>query len=108
MLRCWHAEPKSRPLFDVLEKDLAKFLPDEEVQRFIDLNKPHEEMNAEQFDNEQPDYLTQMDKPELALSTRGCDKMYVGSMSKLKSESTLNLVDNEFGFEGSVTSEFTV
>lgn len=58
MLSCWHFYPKSRPLFDKLEKIISKLLKNDVTKDCISKTEFFLKANGINFDHEQPDYLT--------------------------------------------------
>ncbi|XP_028039144.1 vascular endothelial growth factor receptor 1 isoform X2 [Bombyx mandarina] len=62
MLRCWHQKPTARPSFTELQEILGNFLEDNERNRYVDLNAPYNEMNAELMTGE--DYLAMVCAPD--------------------------------------------
>lgn len=63
MLSCWRTNPESRPLFDSLEKSLAKLLENGVAEHYIDLNEPYLKSNVSNLDG-QTDYLALMAAPD--------------------------------------------
>ncbi|XP_031623834.1 ankyrin-3-like [Contarinia nasturtii] len=58
MMSCWNAEPKSRPLFDSLEKKISGLMEPimAVVQHFTDSNKSYMESNAKECKPGETDY----------------------------------------------------
>ena len=67
MLSCWQAHPKSRPLFDMLEKEISILLENEDVEHFNRLNEPYIERNRCDFASRAIDYLAQVASPRYVL-----------------------------------------
>ncbi|XP_055303679.1 macrophage colony-stimulating factor 1 receptor 1-like [Sitodiplosis mosellana] len=63
MLSCWQALPKSRPLFDMLEKEISVLLENEDIQHLNRLNEPYIERNRCDFASRETDYLAQVASP---------------------------------------------
>lgn len=64
MLSCWRVSPESRPLFDSLEKSIAKLLERDVAKHYTDLNDPYEKENITYFNSDRIDYLALMGSPE--------------------------------------------
>lgn len=64
MLSCWCANPESRPLFDSLEKSIARLLENGVAEHYIDLNEPYLQTNISNFTSNQTDYLALMAAPD--------------------------------------------
>lgn len=57
MLSCWDFFPKSRPLFDKLEKIISKLLTNDVTEDCIAKTEYFLKANGINFDHEQPGYL---------------------------------------------------
>lgn len=64
MLRCWSANPESRPSFEELTKNLSKLMENGVADHYIDLNEPYLKVNATNISDGQTDYLAMMAVPE--------------------------------------------
>ncbi|XP_055918688.1 vascular endothelial growth factor receptor 1-like [Eupeodes corollae] len=64
MLKCWNANPQSRPLFHQLEKIFANMLETDVKNHYEFLNKPYLHTNKEQMRKSKKDYIEFMASPK--------------------------------------------
>ncbi|XP_031619905.1 platelet-derived growth factor receptor alpha-like isoform X2 [Contarinia nasturtii] len=56
MMSCWNTDPKSRPLFNSLAETISKLMKPDDLEIFINLNKPFQSM-AGKFKSGKTDYI---------------------------------------------------
>lgn len=92
MLSCWYANPESRPLFDSLEKSIAKLLEGGVAEHYIDLNEPYLQSNVSNLNAGQTDYLALMGPPDCQAPSTPHQPDYINShiiaMQQLPTTST--------------------